>query len=298
MSKGNTYIDLINNYWEYQAHHGLSNGATALYFYILHKFNRARWPEKLGISSLEIGGFLGISRPTLLKLKEEIYQTGLIDCQFTTGKHRQDYRLLDPKPIEEAPSEERDSKGDSKAVSKGDSKTHSKDSLPTYIYKTKTKTNTPYSPPDRGREKEKQASAIYEAYPRKVGRPVAIRAIRKHIDKVGYDTLLEKTQAYAQAVKDSDPKFIPHPSTWYSQERFNDDPKEWTTSQKSSVPKGNIYRWMNREKELKEEMRNYKNAHMSEMPLGTQWDPGTREKYNEMAKELESLRMTLDEISE
>lgn len=298
MNKGNTYIDLINNYWEYQAHFGLSNGATALYFYILHKFNRARWPEKLGISSLEIGGFLGISRPTLLKLKEEIYQTGLIDCQFTTGKHRQDYRLMDPKSIANVLLEERDSKGVSKGDSKGVSKTLSKESSLTYNNNTKTNTNTPYSPPDRGREREKQASSIYEAYPRKVGRPVAIRAIRKHLDKIGYETLLEKTQAYAKAVKDSDPKYIPHPSTWYSQERFNDSPESWTTSGKSVVTQTNVYRWMARERELKEQMRTYKNAHRSEMALGTQWDPGTREKYNEMAKELEELRMTIDEISE
>lgn len=295
--KKSVYLDLIGTYWICQEHFGLSSGATALYFYLLHKFNDARWPQTLGISSLEIGGVLGISKPTLLKFKDELAATGLVECNFLTGKIRQEYELRNPKLMFDGVEFEGDSKVDGKADSKVDSKDLSQNSLPTYNNKTKTKTDTPYSPPDRGREKEKQASAIYEAYPRKVGRPVAIRAIRKHIDKVGFDTLLEKTQAYAQAVKDSDPKFIPHPSTWYSQERFNDSPESWNTSGKSVVTQGNIYRWMNREKELKEQMRNYKNAHRSEMALGTQWDPGTREKYNEMAKELEELRMTLDEIS-
>lgn len=70
--------------------------------------------------------------------------------------------------------------------------------------------------------------AIYDAYPKKVGRPAALqkiaRAIRKGADPA---RLLELTQKYAEAVKGTDPQFIPHPATWFNQERFNDDPTTW-----------------------------------------------------------------------
>jgi hypothetical protein len=75
-------------------------------------------------------------------------------------------------------------------------------------------------------EKE-QLVNIYDAYPRKVARPAALKAIARALKKVAPEKLLELTQAYAKAVEGDDPQFIPHPATWFNQERFNDDPKTW-----------------------------------------------------------------------
>ena len=69
--------------------------------------------------------------------------------------------------------------------------------------------------------------SIYESYPRKVGRPAAIKAITSALKKISAEELLKKTQAFATAKAGSDPQFIPHPSTWFTQERFNDDPATW-----------------------------------------------------------------------
>lgn len=137
---------------------------------------------------------------------------------------------------------------------------------------------------------------IYSAYPRKVARPKALAAIKKAIGKIGKEELMKRTQAYAKATEGKESQFIPYPATWFGQERYEDDPETWVSSE-TKAPKGNVYYWMQREKELKEEMRQYRNAHRSEAALTTTWDPGTREKYNEMAKELESLRMTLEELN-
>lgn len=70
---------------------------------------------------------------------------------------------------------------------------------------------------------------IYAAYPKHVGRPVALKAISRALKKtgIGPGQLLALTNRYAASVKGSDPRFIPHPSTWFNQERFNDDPKTW-----------------------------------------------------------------------
>lgn len=73
-----------------------------------------------------------------------------------------------------------------------------------------------------------QLELIYDAYPKKVGRPDAFKAIKKALGVVTYDYLLEKTKLYADLVRKSgvDPKYIPHPSTWYNQDRFNDNIEE------------------------------------------------------------------------
>lgn len=72
-----------------------------------------------------------------------------------------------------------------------------------------------------------EAERIYGVYPRKVGRPVALRAIARAIAKVGFAELLNRTAAFAAAVAGKDPQFIPHPATWFNQERFADDPATW-----------------------------------------------------------------------
>jgi hypothetical protein len=69
--------------------------------------------------------------------------------------------------------------------------------------------------------------SIYRAYPRKVGRPVALRAIRGALKKIDGSELLKRTVAFAAAAADSDPQFIPHPATWFNQERYNDDQSTW-----------------------------------------------------------------------
>jgi hypothetical protein len=71
-----------------------------------------------------------------------------------------------------------------------------------------------------------QEEEIYAAYPKKVGRPAALRAIRLALAKRPFRFVFERTQLYAQTCN-SPMEFIPHPSTWFNQERFNDDPATW-----------------------------------------------------------------------
>lgn len=69
---------------------------------------------------------------------------------------------------------------------------------------------------------------IYSAYPKKVGKPAALKAIKTAMSKLEPSKLLEITQAYAKR-RNGDLQFVPHPSTWFNQERYNDDPSTWTT---------------------------------------------------------------------
>lgn len=75
---------------------------------------------------------------------------------------------------------------------------------------------------------------FYEAYPRKVGRPAAIKAFAKcKADEALVDQMIaaiEEQKQSAQWVKD-DGQFIPHPATWLNNERWTD-----SVSGKSSIP--------------------------------------------------------------
>jgi hypothetical protein len=88
-----------------------------------------------------------------------------------------------------------------------------------------------------------QIEAIYQAYPRHVGKLAALKAIRKALERPGvaYDWLLERTQAYVasayvqDALGTDDEKFVPHPATWFNRGHFYD---EVTPARKSRTPPG------------------------------------------------------------
>ena len=75
-----------------------------------------------------------------------------------------------------------------------------------------------------------QAEAIYELYPRKVGRQAALRAIIRSLDKIPADVLEERVKLYASLAsryRREARQFIPYPETWFNQARYDDDPNEW-----------------------------------------------------------------------
>ncbi len=75
---------------------------------------------------------------------------------------------------------------------------------------------------------------IYDAYPLKVGRPSAINAIRGALKKkISPTRLLQLTKEYAEVIGKRR-EFVPHPSTWYNQERYNDDKETWDKKHKAT----------------------------------------------------------------
>ncbi len=98
------------------------------------------------------------------------------------------------------------------------------------------------------RKKRGEASpeeiAIYEAYPRKVGREDAIHAIRSAIQKSGDCDILAATRRYAACVAKWSSSYrhhdgrdtVPYPATWFNSGRYLDDPKEWLPAGMFSRP--------------------------------------------------------------
>jgi len=85
---------------------------------------------------------------------------------------------------------------------------------------------------------EAQAAEVYAAYPLKVGKPAALRAIRAAIGRHGFDFVKLRTVAFA-AARGADKEFLAHPSTWFNQERYNDDPSTWIRSAAPPKPSRN-----------------------------------------------------------
>ena len=88
------------------------------------------------------------------------------------------------------------------------------------------------------------AEEIYEAYPRKVGKHAALRAIQRALAKRTFDFLLERTRLFGTTYE-GEARFIPHPAKWFNEERFNDDPVTWrrtTTTNGKATPSRQFHR--------------------------------------------------------
>jgi hypothetical protein len=71
-----------------------------------------------------------------------------------------------------------------------------------------------------------QVNEIYAAFPKQVGKPAALRAIRKAVATNGSDHVLQRTRLFAKTYN-GQARFIPNPARWFSEERFHDDPATW-----------------------------------------------------------------------
>ena len=80
---------------------------------------------------------------------------------------------------------------------------------------------------------ESAAMQIYKIYPRRQGREKALPKIESAIKAKGFEYIQEATRAFALAVASwppGDEQFIPHPSTWFNQGRYDDDRITWKRS--------------------------------------------------------------------
>jgi len=77
---------------------------------------------------------------------------------------------------------------------------------------------------------------IYSAYPLKVGKPAALRAIKRCFANFDPAYLLDRTRLFAEK-RAGDLAFCPYPATFFNQARFADDPKTWTRSEPEGKPR-------------------------------------------------------------
>lgn len=101
---------------------------------------------------------------------------------------------------------------------------------PVYIERTVEGTGTPIvptPPPDLlsltgVTVDESEPEKIYKLYPRKVGKPTALRAIRTALKSIPYELMVQHVRRFAESVAGKDLQFVPHPATWFNQRRWED----------------------------------------------------------------------------
>lgn len=66
---------------------------------------------------------------------------------------------------------------------------------------------------------------IYDAYPKKVAKQEALKAIEKACTQIPPDELLRRVKAFADQmrIEGKDPQYIPYPATWFNRGSYDDD---------------------------------------------------------------------------
>lgn len=77
---------------------------------------------------------------------------------------------------------------------------------------------------------------FWDIYPRRTGKKAAAKAYRSALKDTDADTLNAAAKAYASSMAGKDQKFIPHPTTWLNQGRWEDEPETQSPSAADDVP--------------------------------------------------------------
>lgn len=89
---------------------------------------------------------------------------------------------------------------------------------------------------------QSEIERVYAMYPRKVGRGAGIKAIKQAVRRIAPDRdvgwLLGKVRIYAQSCDGMEERFIPHPATWFNQERYEDENDGTRQNQKRNQGNG------------------------------------------------------------
>lgn len=136
------------------------------------------------------------------------------------------------------------------------------------------------------------ALEIYQAYPRKVGKPEALRAIQQAIRREGFELILKRTQEFTKAWQASGKslEFVAYPSTFYNQERYNDDfAAIFPASTKAISPASQVIISQQELNRVLERMKGIKNSYHDHQ----NWTQGDISEWNKLKARRDVLRKQL-----
>lgn len=79
------YISLLNKFWIAHESERFTPCEMAMYFYLLKRFNDARWPDELSVSMESITLGTGTHKQTILNARKHLADVGLIDIKTDKG---------------------------------------------------------------------------------------------------------------------------------------------------------------------------------------------------------------------
>ena len=127
-------------------------------------------------------------------------------------------------------------------------------------------------PADKSPPTISPAMQIYDAYPRKLARGDALKAIEKALKKMEFAKLLAVTQAYAAAMQGEDFKFVPYPASWFNAEHYFDDPAMWKCKPADNNGAASVFEIKTVLEAKEKAIQTLKNQHATETALGMEWD--------------------------
>ena len=200
-----------------------SSGAIAVYVGVTRLANDRR-ESRFTATQSEIATFSGTSDRTVREWLPVLKELGVIDLRERfEGENRlaDEITVVSMAPPEDlsAPPEEL-----------GSDCRHNSSELLRRIEESKKKREGTRSNEPISDDTVTTHEAIYQAYPKHVGKQAALKAIAKACKTNKPEHLLERSVAYSKAVSkwlDTDQRFIPYPATWFNEGRYEDDPNEW-----------------------------------------------------------------------
>lgn len=223
------YLNELRAFHVWSETQSITANDIALWFTLMQIANAAYWKEPLFIpvSTLMTSSKLG--RGTVYRSRDHLRELGLIEYEQRKGNQSASYHLNSVASLTETQAAVED-----EFVSH--SGTQNDDVCPTLehiashsgtIYRHKDIKDTPYSPP----KGEGLFDEFWKAYPRKVGKDAARKAFAK---RKPTRELLDQMLAAIEKQKKGDQwqrergKYIPHPTTWLNQGRWEDEVEEST----------------------------------------------------------------------
>lgn len=80
-----TYLDYLNDFNQWLETNALQASSQLMYYKLLHVFNRAGWPEDVGVDNLRMMLLLdGASKTTVIRARDKLVEAGFLD--FRKGR--------------------------------------------------------------------------------------------------------------------------------------------------------------------------------------------------------------------
>lgn len=207
---------LHNAFYARIAINPLSAGQIALWHALVYVCNKSMWRDWVSVAGSTLVQHTGLSPAGVKKARNELKQQGLIDFK-PNGTKATKYKLIDiAKSIQDG-IQDGNQDGSRNGIQDGSA-----------LINKKQKQETP--PPPKGEAKppawQERFDRFWEAYPQKVGKDDARKAWAK---RKPTEELLDKMLAALKAQKVSKRwqveggRYIPNPSTWLNQGRWEDE---------------------------------------------------------------------------
>ena len=184
-----------------------STGQIALWYALIYTNNKCAWNDTFTVSNKTLELRTGLSRGGILKARNALKQHGLIDFKINNTKATT-YKLNTIANSEQASEQASEQVSDT-------------------LNKHKTINKKDNAKALSKKDAEKLFEQFWQAYPHKIAKAAASKKFTLLCQQNGFDyinNINDKAAAYSAWCKKNgqEIKYIPHPSTWLNQERWND----------------------------------------------------------------------------